>query len=141
MTDERNDTQGYGGHEHAAGEAGAAAGAQAGAQGQTGQGEKRTFTEEFKVSGEAVVSKVKELVREGNVRRITIKNDEGKVLIEIPLTIGVVGAVLLPVWAAISAIAALVANLTISVEKVADGDQVAKNAATDTPTGGDITLG
>src|SRR5690554_1742684 len=80
----------------------------------------RTVTEEFRVSGEAVVGKVKELVREGNVRRITIKNDKGKVLIEIPLTIGVVGAVLLPVWAAISAIAALVANLTISVEKVAD---------------------
>ena len=111
----------------------------------------RTVTEEFRVSGEAVVSKVKELVREGNVRRITIKNDEGKVLIEIPLTIGVVGAVLLPVWAAISAIAALVANLTISVEKVADGGKAADNKAADnvvattTPNdssaGTDITLG
>lgn len=100
----------------------------------------RTVTEEFRVSGEAVVGKVKELVREGNVRRITIKNDEGKVLIEIPLTIGVVGAVLLPVWAAISAIAALVANLTISVEKVADGEKVAKSPAA-TDAGGDITLG
>lgn len=99
----------------------------------------RTVTEEFRVSGEAVVSKVKELVREGNVRRITIKNDEGKVLIEIPLTIGVVGAVLLPVWAAISAIAALVANLTISVEKVANGDKTATAAPTDTSS--DITLG
>src|SRR5690554_4053115 len=89
-------------------------------QAQGSQQAGRTVTEEFRVSGEAVVGKVKELVREGNVRRITIKNDEGKVLIEIPLTIGVVGAVLLPVWAAISAIAALVANLTISVEKVAD---------------------
>ena len=87
----------------------------------------RTVTEEFRVSGEAVVSKVKELVREGNVRRITIKNDDGKVLIEIPLTIGVIGTVLLPVWAAIGAIAALVANLTISVEKVA-GAGVAPNA-------------
>lgn len=96
----------------------------------------RTVTEEFRVSGEAVVGKVKELVREGNVRRITIKNDEGKVLIEIPLTIGVVGAVLLPVWAAISAIAALVANLTISVEKVADTNTVA--AAPET-TGTDLT--
>ena len=99
----------------------------------------RTVTEEFRVSGEAVVSKVKELVREGNVRRITIKNDEGKVLIEIPLTIGVVGAVLLPVWAAISAIAALVANLTISVEKVANGDKTATAAPSDTSS--DITLG
>lgn len=79
----------------------------------------RTFTEEFQVSGERVVAKVKELVREGNVRRITLKNEEGKTLIEIPLTLGVIGTVLLPVWAGIGAIAALVANLTISVEKVA----------------------
>ena len=77
----------------------------------------RTFTEEFKVSGEAVVSKVKELVREGNVRRIIIKNEQGRTLIEIPLTIGVIGTVLLPVWAAIGAIAALVANLTLTVER------------------------
>jgi hypothetical protein len=76
-----------------------------------------SFTEEFKVSGEAVVSKIKELVREGNVRRIIIKNDEGNTLIEIPLTIGVIGTVLLPVWAAIGAIAALAANLTIAVER------------------------
>jgi len=91
----------------------------------------RSYTEEFKVSGEAVLSKVRELVHEGNVRRITIKNDDGKVLIEIPLTIGVIGTVLLPVWAAIGAIAALVANLTISVEKTAEP----------TPPGGDITRG
>ncbi len=82
----------------------------------------RTFTEEFQVSGERVVSKVKELVREGNVRRITLKNEEGKTLIEIPLTLGVIGTVLLPVWAGIGAIAALVANLTISVEKVVQSD-------------------
>ncbi len=105
----------------------------------TNQQTGRTVTEEFRVSGEAVLAKVKELVREGNVRRITIKNDEGKVLIEIPLTIGVVGAVLLPVWAAISAIAALVANLTISVEKVADADRAApapgaEKASTDLTT-------
>jgi hypothetical protein len=73
--------------------------------------------EEFRVSGEAVVSKIKELVREGNVRRITIKNEEGRTLIEIPLTIGVIGTVLLPVWAAIGAIAALAANLTLAVER------------------------
>ncbi len=80
--------------------------------------QERTFSEEFRVSGEAVIAKVKELVREGNVRRITIKNEEGRSLIEIPLTIGVIGTVLLPVWAAIGAIAALVANLTITVERV-----------------------
>jgi hypothetical protein len=92
----------------------------------------RTVTEEFRVSGEAVVAKVKELVREGNVRRITIKNDDGKVLVEIPLTIGLIGTALLPVWAAIGAIAALVANLTISVEKVAP--EAAEH-------GGDLTHG
>jgi len=73
---------------------------------------------EFRVQGDGLVAKLKELVRQGNIRRITIKNDEGKVLIEIPLTIGVVGAILLPVWAAIGAIAAIAADLTIVVEKV-----------------------
>jgi hypothetical protein len=74
--------------------------------------------EEFQVTGDALVSKIKELIHEGNVRRIILKNDEGKTLIEIPLTLGVVGAILLPVWAAIGAIAALAVNLTIVVEKV-----------------------
>lgn len=77
-----------------------------------------TRTEEFRVNGDAMVSKVKELLREGNIRRITIKNEKGDVLIEIPLTLGVVGALVLPVWAALGAIAALAANLTIVVEKV-----------------------
>jgi hypothetical protein len=75
-------------------------------------------SEEFQVTGDAVVAKIKELVHAGNVRRIIIKNEEGKTLIEIPLTVGVVGAILLPVWAAIGAIAALAAKLTIVVEKV-----------------------
>ncbi len=80
----------------------------------------KTYTEEFKVSGDAVIAKIKELLHEGNIRRIIIKNEEGQTLIEIPLTIGVVGAILLPVWAAIGAIAALVVKLTIVVEKVED---------------------
>ena len=80
--------------------------------------DEKVFTEEFKVTGDAVLAKVKELVHAGNIRRIIIKNEHGQTLIEIPLTIGVVGALLLPVWAAIGAIAALVANLTIVVEKV-----------------------
>jgi hypothetical protein len=74
--------------------------------------------QEFKVTGDAVVAKLKELLHEGNIRRITLKNDEGKTLIEIPLTLGVAGVLVLPVWAAIGAIAALAANLTIVVEKV-----------------------
>ncbi len=77
-----------------------------------------TRNEEFKVKGEAVVARLKELLHEGNIRRIILKNEEGKTLIEIPLTLGVAGAILLPVWAAIGAIAALAANLTIVIEKV-----------------------
>ena len=80
--------------------------------------EEKVRTEEHKVSGDNLVAKIKELVREGNIRRISIKNEEGKTLIEIPLTLGVIGAVLLPVLAAIGAIAALVTDCTIVVEKV-----------------------
>ncbi len=79
-----------------------------------------TRLEEFKVNGEALLARVKELVREGNIRRIIIKNEDGKTLIEIPLTIGVVGAVLLPVFAAVGAIAAVAANLTVVVEKIVE---------------------
>jgi len=77
-------------------------------------------TEEHKVRGDNLVGKVKEIIHEGNVRRITIRNDDGKELIEIPLTIGVVGTLLLPAWAAIGAIAALVTNCSIVVERDED---------------------
>ena len=77
--------------------------------------------EDFKVQGEELLGKAREIIREGNVRRIIIINDEGKTLIEIPLTIGVIGAVLLPVWAAIGAIAAVVTDCTIRVEKNEEG--------------------
>jgi hypothetical protein len=82
--------------------------------------EEHVRTEEYQVNGDELVAKVKELVHEGNIRRVTIRNEEGKDLIEIPLTWGVVGALLLPVWAAIGAIAALVTDCTIVVEKVAE---------------------
>ncbi len=75
-------------------------------------------TEEYQIDGDQLVAKVKELVHEGQIRRITIKNEEGKTLIEIPLTLGLVGALLLPVWAALGAIAALVTDCTIVVEKL-----------------------
>ena len=71
--------------------------------------------QEFKVKGEDLLKKIKELVHEGNVRRIIIKNDEGKIFIEIPVTFGVIGAVLLPVFAAVGAIAALASNFTIEI--------------------------
>lgn len=83
-----------------------------------------TRTEEFRVDGDKVVAKIKELLNEGNVRRITLKTEDGKTLIEVPLAVGVIGVglgvVLAPVWAAIGAIAALVARLSIIVERVDD---------------------
>jgi len=85
--------------------------------------EEKIRTEHYSVSGDTLVAKIKELIREGNIRRVTIKNEEGKTLIEIPLTLGVIGAVLLPVWAAIGAIAALAANFTIVVEKVEEVEE------------------
>ncbi len=79
------------------------------------EGEVRT--EEVKVAGEGLVAKIKELVHEGNVRHITIKNEEGDVVVEFPLTLGVVGALLVPTLAAVGAVAALVTNCTIIVER------------------------
>jgi len=78
----------------------------------------RTRTEEFKLDGGKVLDKIKELVHEGNIRRITLKNEDGKTLIEIPLTLGLVGAALLPVFAAVGALAAVVTRMVIAVEKV-----------------------
>lgn len=74
--------------------------------------------EKYEVEGDNLLSKVKQLIHEGNVRRVIIRNEEGQTLVEIPLTIGVVGTALAPVWAAIGAIAALVANCTIVVERL-----------------------
>ncbi len=71
--------------------------------------------EEFKVSGDELIAKVKQLIKEGNVRRIIIKDKNGKVFIEIPLTVGVVGIVLAPVLAAVGAVAALVTECSIVV--------------------------
>ena len=76
-----------------------------------------TTKEEFKVSGEQVVSKVKQLIKEGNARKIIIKNESGETLIEFPLTIGAVGVVIAPTLAAVGALAALVTNCTIVVER------------------------
>mgnify|MGYP001768319633 CR=1 FL=1 len=73
--------------------------------------------EEFKVDGDRLIAKIKEILHEGNIRRIIVKNEKGETLSEIPLTIGAVAALLIPVWAALGAIAALAANFTIVVEK------------------------
>ena len=80
--------------------------------------DEKVLKEELKVTGETLVATLRQLLHEGNVRRITLKDDDGKTLIEIPLTFGVVGALLLPVWAAVGAIAAIAARLTVVVEKV-----------------------
>ena len=80
--------------------------------------EQKVRTEEFQVSGDMLVAKIKELVHEGNIRRVIIKNEEGRILIDVPLTLGVVGVLVAPQLAAIGAIAALVTHGTIVVEKV-----------------------
>ena len=72
---------------------------------------------EFKVTGEELLNKVKELIHEGNIRKILIKNEKGVTFLEIPVTVGVIGAVLLPIFAAVGALAALAANFTIEVIK------------------------
>ncbi len=81
---------------------------------------KGTRTEEFKVSGGEIINKIKELIHQGNIRRIILKNEEGKTFMEIPLTVGLVGVALAPILAAVGAVAALVSKLTIVVEKVED---------------------
>jgi hypothetical protein len=73
--------------------------------------------EDIKIEGDKLVAKIKEIVKEGNVRRIIIKNEEGKTLMEVPLTFGVVGALFAPSLAAIGAVAALVSNCTIRIER------------------------
>jgi len=83
--------------------------------------EDRTRTEEFKVDGGKVLDLIKDLIHQGNIRRIILKNEGGKTLIEIPLTLGLVGAALLPVFAAVGALAAVVTRMVIVVEK-ADAD-------------------
>ena len=72
---------------------------------------------EFKVTGEELLNKVKELIHEGNIRKLIIKNEKGVTFLEIPVTVGVIGAVLLPILAAVGALAALAANFTIEVIK------------------------
>lgn len=76
--------------------------------------------EQFKVSGEKLVDRVKELVHEGNARRIIVKNEAGHTLLEIPLTMGIMGAMFLPVWVALGSIAALASHYTLEVEKKDD---------------------
>lgn len=87
---------------------------------------KKKKEETFQVKGENLLGKVKEIINEGNVRRIIIKDKSGKTIVEFPLTIGLVGAVIAPVLAAIGAIAALVTECSITVEREDDSSKSSK---------------
>ena len=84
---------------------------------QTPQIPETSRVEEFRLSGDQILAKVKEVIREGNVRRISLKNAEGQTIAEFPLTAGVIGALVAPSLAAIGAIVALASDLTIVVER------------------------
>lgn len=85
--------------------------------------------EEIRVRGEELVKKVKELIHQGNIRRIIIKNEQGETFLEIPLTFGVVGAVLAPMWAALGALAAGAAQFRVELVKKESGSSTAEDAA------------
>ena len=82
---------------------------------------KKVSIEEFKISGDVLLGKIKELIAQGNVRRIIIKNQEGHTLIEIPMTVGVIGSVLsavfFPVFVAVAVIGTMIAHLTLGIER------------------------
>jgi hypothetical protein len=73
--------------------------------------------EEHPFTSDTLLAKLREIIHEGNIRRVIIKNEEGRVLVDIPLTLGVVGTLLAPQFAAIGAIAALVSKGSIVIEK------------------------
>ena len=85
----------------------------------------KVTVEEFKISGDVLGGKIKELIRQGNIRRIILKNESGQTLIEIPMTVGVIGSVisaaLFPVVAAVGVIGAMVARLTVVIERIESG--------------------
>jgi hypothetical protein len=76
-----------------------------------------SYTEEIKVTGGKLVETVRNLVRAGNVRRVVVRNPAGRAVLDVPLTAGVAGAVLLPLWAALGGLAALAADYTVVIER------------------------
>ena len=80
-------------------------------------------TEEVHVSGQGLLASLRKIVREGNVRRVVIKNAEGRTVLDMPLTAGVVGAALLPFWAAVGGLAALAAHYTIYIERTGGAEE------------------
>jgi hypothetical protein len=95
------------------------------------------YLEEHQVTGEKLLATVRELIRQGNVRRVIIKNQDGMILMEVPLTISVLGAVLLPVWVALGAIAAVAARYRIVVERVPAAAELGRPAAPELVSAGD----
>jgi hypothetical protein len=73
--------------------------------------------EEIKVTGKNLKAKLEELFREGNVRRVVLRNPQGRTLVDIPLNAGLAGVVLLPLWAAVATVAAVAADFTIGIER------------------------
>lgn len=73
--------------------------------------------EEFKLNGSTVLEKLKELIHEGNVRRVVLKNPEGRVLLDMPLNAGIAGVALLPFWAAVAGVLVLATDFTLLVER------------------------
>jgi hypothetical protein len=88
-----------------------------------------TFKESFKVAGEHLVEAVKRLLHEGNVRRIIIKHADGREVAEFPLTIGVIGAVFAPILAAVGALAAVLTECTVEVEREVDESATTEDAS------------
>ena len=80
--------------------------------------------ESYRVKGTRVMEKLRELLREGNVRHVVVKTDRGKKLVEFPVTLGVAGVLLLPLWTAMGAIAAVVGNCSIEVERTEEAEVV-----------------
>lgn len=79
--------------------------------------EEKSNFEEFKLNGHELVHKIKELIKAGNIRRIIIKNEKGKVMMEIPVTVAVIGTFFAPILAAVGALAALLNKCSLVVEK------------------------
>jgi len=77
----------------------------------------KSLTEEIEVSGQKLMEELKNIVHEGNVRHVKIKNKEGKILLDMPLTVGAVGVLLLPFWAGVAAIVGLANEFTLTVER------------------------
>ncbi|MDX9990708.1 MAG: DUF4342 domain-containing protein [Anaerolineales bacterium] len=82
--------------------------------------EQKTRTEEFSVNGEELLARIKAIIHEGNIRRVIIRDKQGQTFMEIPLTVGVAGVLLAPTLAAVGALAALVAEAQIVVEKTVE---------------------